>query len=290
VKKTLLLILSILLLTNFIAYAGPIVVLMTDFSLENEAVGECHGAILKINPEIEIIDLCHNVTPYDILEGALMLRSSIYYPEGSVFVNVIDPGVGTERNSIAIKTGRGYYFIAPNNGLLTYVIKDQGIEEAYQIEPLKVNPLWKPGTFDGRDLFSPAGAILASSGGKLSSIGHPVEEKNIIYAEIKEVSIDNSEITGAYIKKDKPYGNLWTNIRKEDMEVTGFTYGDTLCVTFDGKELEIPFVPSFGDVEKGNPLAYINSSGTLAFAINQGNFADTYDLTTGAEIKIKKKQ
>lgn len=289
-KKLLILTLLILLLTS-IVHAGPIVVLMTDFSLENEAVATCHGVILKINPEINIVDLCHNVTPYDILEGALMLRSSKSFPQGTVFVNVIDPGVGTERNSIAVKTKEGFYFIAPNNGLLTFVIKEQGLLEVYEIEPLKVNPLWEKGTFDGRDLYSPSGAILATSGGDLSSVGHPLDESEIIYLEIKNVTLDKekSEITGTYVKRDKPYGNVWTNITEEDMENMGVKFGDILEISFDGKEIELPYVLSFGDTEDSKPLAYIGSSGTLAFAINQGNFADTYGLKTGMEIKVKKK-
>jgi len=287
-KKLLFLILIVLLFTT-IAQAERIVVLMTDFSLENEAVGSCHGVILKINPEINIVDLCHEVTPYDILEGALMLRSSKYFPKGTVFVNVIDPGVGTERNSLALKTKEGYYFIAPNNGLLTFVIKEQGIEDVYELDPLKVDPEWKEGTFDGRDLYSPSGAILATSGGDLFSVGHPLDEERIIYLDIKEVSINNGEITGTYIKRDRPFGNVWTNITKEDMNSQGIEYGNTISVDFEGQKMDLPFLLSFGDVEKGKPLAYINSSGTLAFAIDQGNFADTYGLGVGITVKVKKK-
>ena len=289
-KKIILLTLSLILLTAFIVQAEPIVVLMTDFSLENEAVGECHAAILKKDPNIKIIDLCHNVNAYDILEGSLMLRSSVHYPEGCVFVNVIDPGVGTDRNSIALKTKKGYYFIAPNNGLLTWVIKEQGIEEVYELDPLKVNPEWVNGTFDGRDLYSPSGAVLALAEGDLSSVGHPMDEEGIIYLDIKDVVIDKEtgDVTGEYIKRDKPFGNVWTNITKEDMEEAGYKFGDIIYVSFNGEEIEVPYIVSFGEVNSGDPLAYINSSGTLGLAIDQGNFADMYKLEVGAEIKIKK--
>mgnify|MGYP000981245366 FL=1 len=272
-KKLFLLSIFLILLTS-LAYGRPVVVLMTDFGLNNEAVGLCHGAILAINSEIEVVDLCHNVKAFDIEQAGLFLKGTECFPEGTVFVNVIDPGVGTDRNSIAIKTKKELYYIAPNNGLLTYVIKDQGIEEAYELDKKKINPKWEKGTFDGRDLFSPAGAILATSNGNLDSIGRPIKTEDVVLFEIKVATVyeEEGKIIGIYNKTDEPYGNVWTNITSEDLLKISVKTDDTIHITAENIDMEIPFVTAFGDVQKGEALAYINSEGTLAFAINQGNF------------------
>ncbi len=132
--------------------ARPVVVLLTDFGLENEAVGLCHGAILSVDTEIQIVDLSHQVRPFDVRQGSRILGRATKFPRGTVFVAVVDPGVGTDRGSVAVKTTRGFTFVAPNNGLLTDVIQSQGIESVYRIEERKVNAQWEAGTFDGRDL------------------------------------------------------------------------------------------------------------------------------------------
>ena len=289
-KKILFLIFSIFLLTTIMASAKSVVVLTTDFGLNNEAVGICHGAILSIDSDIEVVDLCHNVPPYDINQAGLMLKRATTFPKGTVFVTVVDPGVGTTRNSVVVKTSDGFYYIAPNNGLLTYVIKNQGVEKVYELEPLKVNPDWIKGTFDGRDLFSPGGAILAKSEGNMDLIGHEVKKDELLLLDVKEakVSLKDNKITALYTKRDEPYGNIWTNVTLDDIRSIKLELGDKLIIKFNNKELEIPFVLSFGDVPYGMPLAYINSGQTLAFAINQGNFADTYEIKEGTEIIIIK--
>jgi S-adenosylmethionine hydrolase len=280
----------IILLTSLIAQAGPLVVLTTDFGLNNEAVGLCHGAILAINSDIEVVDLCHNVKAFDVKQAALILKGTTCFPSGTVFVSVIDPGVGTDRGAIAIKTKKGLYYIAPNNGLLTYVIKEQGIEAVYELDKKKINPQWTRGTFDGRDLFSPAGAILATNKGSLDSVGYEIKKEDIVLFMILQAKINEGSISGVYIQEDEPYGNVWTNITEEDLKKISVKSGDKLHITAGNIEIKMPFVVAFGDVPKGEPLAYMNSEGTLAFAINQGNFALTYGLKEGMEIIVKKSE
>ncbi len=287
-KKICFLTLCMVILTSLIVQARPLVVLTTDFGLNNEAVGLCHGAILAINPDIEVVDLCHNVKAFDVKQASLILKGTECFPEGTVFVSVIDPGVGTDRGAIAIKTKKGLYYIAPNNGLLTYVIEEQGLEAVYELDTKKVNPQWSRGTFDGRDLFSPAGAILAINNGKMDSIGHEIKQEAIVMFMVLQAKINEGTISGVYVQEDEPFGNAWTNITEEDLKKISVKPGDKLHITAAGIEIDLPFVVTFGEVKKGEPLAYMNSEGTLAFAINQGNFTLNYNLKEGMEIKVKK--
>lgn len=289
-RKTLLLILFLFIFSSISIYAQPIVALITDFGLQNDAVGLCHGAILAVNPNIQIVDLCNNIKPYDIKQAGFTLRRSTVFPVNTVFVCVVDPGVGTTRNSIAIKTKKGLYYIAPNNGLLSFVIEQQGIEEVYELEPMKINPNWVRGTFDGRDLYSPAGAILASNNGNLSLIGKPLEKEKVVRLLFSQAIVyeKEGEIDGYYIQTDEPYGNVWTNITIEDLNKVGIKLNDKLLVKFSHETQIIPFVLSFGDVPKGCLLAYINSAGTLSFAINQDNFSKKFNIKEDESFIIRK--
>jgi S-adenosylmethionine hydrolase len=203
-------------------------------------------------------------------------------------VSVIDPGVGTTRSSIAIRTRSGIYYIAPNNGILTLVVRRQGADAVYELEPGKINPRWIRGTFDGRDLYSPAGALLASSGGNLDRIGRPIGVEDIVLIDFAAsvVHKESRRVTGEYTETDYPYGNVWTNITEADLVSAGLSVGGTLLLTSDALALEIPFVTTFADVPKGAPLAYINSDGALAFALNMGNFQRKYGLKEGAKITV----
>jgi len=270
--------------------AKPVVVLLSDFGLETEAVGQCHGAVLRIAPEAAIVDLCHNVEPYDIRQAAIMLRGSTGFPDGTVFCSVVDPGVGTARKAVAVRTKRGLYYVAPDNGILSAVIASQGFDKACFIDEKRVNPDWKPGTFDGRDLFSPAAAVLAASGGDLGRIGRPARAGELVRLDIPvpRVDAEKHSVAGEYVRTDKPYGNAWTNIGADDLTSAGIAIGDQLDVRIPGRTIRMPFVISFGDVAKGKPLAYINSSGSLALAINEGNFSSAYGLRQGAAIIVRK--
>lgn len=273
-----------------LAPAGPVVALLTDFGLANEAVGQCHGAILSQNADIEVVDLCHSVDSYDIQLAALMLGGSTGFPKGTVFVAVVDPGVGTERQPIALRSKNGHFYVGPNNGVFTKIMRDQGIDAAVAINAKAVNPKWEPGTFDGRDLFSPAGAQLATSG-DLAKIGSPIDASKLVTIDIPAAKVDASKgaVSGIFLRVDEPYGNLWTNISRDDLTSAGIKIGDELNISIGGKKLKAPFVVSFGHVEKGKPLAYLNSNASLSVAINMGNFVKEHNLERGAAIVIKKK-
>ncbi|MFZ2957165.1 MAG: SAM-dependent chlorinase/fluorinase [Candidatus Ozemobacteraceae bacterium] len=273
-----------------LALLKPIVVLTTDFDLDNEAVGLCHGAILSIDPTISIVDLCHKIKPFNIRQAGLALKRTECFPKGSVFVTVVDPGVGTDRGSVAIKTRKGLFYVAPNNGIVTEVVEQQGLENAVMLDPLRVNPDWKKGTFDGRDLFSPAGAILASNRGDLTAVGHAIPASEVVLLPTlkPQLAVSEGSLTGHYIKNDHPYGNAWTDITEKDLAEIGIKMGDSLFLEFDKEHLTIPFVTSFGNVPEGNLLAYLNSDTSLAFALNMGDFVDRYKWTEGREFRVSR--
>lgn len=281
----------VLLLSPVPVQARAVVALLTDFGLSNEAVGQCHGAILKVDPDIAVVDFCHAVDSYDVQLAALMLRSSIGFPKDTVFVAVVDPGVGTERKAIAVRTKADYIFVGPNNGVLSYAFQDQGVSEAVEIDARRVNPDWEPGTFDGRDLFAPAGAMLAQKGRTLKDIGQTIGSDKLIRLDLPRAKYDaeRNRIEGVFLRIDEPYGNLWTNIDREELTSAGLRLGDQLAVKVGTLEIDVPWVVSFGHVGKGEPLAYLNSNGALSLAINQGNFVKTHALLPGASVQIRRR-
>ena len=283
---------GILFFGSYEAGARPVVAMLTDFGLENEAVGLCHGAILSIDSNIEVVDLCHSAEPYNIRKASLMLKRSNSFPKGTVFVGVIDPGVGTARTGIAIKTHQGYFFVAPNNGLLSEVIHTQGVDRAVRLVEKRVNPNWKSGTFDGRDLFSPAAALLASASGDLDRVGIPVEISEIeLLPKIQaQIDLEKKSITGHFLLTDKPYGNVWTDITQADLEAIGCELGGKVLVKAGSHERILPWVVSFGHVPEGEPLAYIASGDTLALAINMGDFRKAWGLEEGCTITVRTAQ
>src|SRR5215471_1237387 len=190
----------------------PTIVFMTDFGLVDDSVALCRGVMYSIMPDVRIVDLTHQVTPFSILDGARFLYGATpYYPAGTVFVVVVDPGVGSTRKAIVAKSRRGHYFVLPDNGLLTLVDQRDGIEAVREI----TNPDWMIGsklssTFHGRDIFSPAGAHLAR-GDDWTKVGPEVLVKNLVRLELKRAQLDDRGLSAMVIATDGPYGNLVTN-------------------------------------------------------------------------------
>jgi S-adenosyl-L-methionine hydrolase (adenosine-forming) len=263
----------------------PVIVFMTDFGTADDAVAICKGVIKTLAPDAEIIDLTHQVTPYSISEGARLLsRTSQYYPSGTIFLTVVDPGVGTSRRSIIVRTKRGQYFVLPDNGLITLVVDRDGIEGIREI----TNPKWglagsSSSTFHGRDIYSPAAAHL-QRGDDWTDAGP--ELKTVRRLDTPRVTVDSTGIQGQVVALDGPYGNLVTNIAERDLAKLGYHLGDAVRVRFSGSEYSVPFVTTFGGVPVGKPLLFIDSRGLVSLAINQGNFASKYGIEPPVPLKI----
>jgi len=257
----------------------PTIVFMTDFGVVDDSVAICKGVMYSIAPDLRIVDLTHQVTPFSILDGARFLYgATAYYPAGTVFVVVIDPGVGSSRKAVVVKSKRGQYFVLPDNGLMTLVQDRDGLESAREI----TNPAWMIGaalssTFHGRDIFSPAGAHLAR-GDDWTQVGPELDVAKLVRLDMAPAKLDDRGLSAQVIATDGPFGNLVTNISGEDFLKLGYEPGQTVPVTIGTTKLKLPFVRTFSDVPLQKPLLYIDSRGHVGFAINQGSFASIYAI------------
>ncbi|MBL8150672.1 MAG: SAM-dependent chlorinase/fluorinase [Blastocatellia bacterium] len=261
---------------------------MSDFGATDDSVAICKGVMLNIDRSIRIIDITHQVTPYSILDGARFLAgASENYPKGTIFLTVIDPGVGSSRRAIVVKTEREQYFVLPDNGLITMVADRDKIDSVREIS----NSSWMIGkalssTFHGRDIFAPVAARIAR-GDDWKSVGNEVVEP-LIRLNIEKPELRRDGLKGNIIGLDGPYGNLVTNITEELFVQLGYKYGSKVKIKIGKKLLFIPFVRTFSDVAVNRPLLYIDSRGKLAAAINLGNFASRYKIQPPVEIFISK--
>jgi S-adenosylmethionine hydrolase len=267
----------------------PTIVFMTDFGVVDDSVAICRGVMYSVMPTVRIVDLSHEVTPFSILDGARYLYGATpYYPAGTVFVVVIDPGVGSTRKAVIIKSKRGQFFVLPDNGLITLVAQRDGLDSAREI----TNTSWMIGkalssTFHGRDIFSPSAAHLAR-GDDWTQVGPAVDVKSLVRLDLQAATLDDAGLHGEIIATDGPFGNLVSNVDAEDFLKLGYQRGQRVPVTIDGKTIEMPFVKTFSDVPLNKPLIYIDSRGHFALAVNQGSFAATYGIKPPLKFSVPK--
>jgi len=265
----------------------PTIVFMTDFGTVDDSVAICKGVMYSIAPDVRIVDLTHQVTPFSILDGARFLYGATpYYRAGTVFVVVVDPTVGSTRKAVVVKSKRGQFFVLPDNGLMTLVQDRDGIEAAREI----TNRDWMIGaalssTFHGRDIFSPVGAHLVR-GDDWTGVGPELEISKLVRLDIPLAKLDDRGLSGDVIATDGPFGNLVTNISGDEFLKLGYARGTTVHITIGKNEMDIPFVRTFSDVPLKQPLLYIDSRGRLGFAVNQGSFAATYGVKPPVAIFI----
>lgn len=270
-------------------------VFQTDFGLVDGAVSAMYGVAYTVNPMLKIHDLTHDITPYNIWEASYRLIQTInYWPEGTVFVSVVDPGVGSDRKSIVAKTKSGRYIVTPDNGTLTHVIRLEGIEAVREIDE-NVNRLPRSGesyTFHGRDVYAYTGARLAADVIDFSGVGPELPVDSLMELPIVEPVLDGNAVCGTIDVLDVRFGSLWTNIPRSLFMETGVKYGDRVSITIENDTRcvyrnIIQYAKSFADVYVGEALAYVNSLDCMAVAINQGSFARAYNIGTGNSWRIR---
>jgi S-adenosylmethionine hydrolase len=238
-----------------------------------------------IAPDSRLMDITHQVTPFAIEEAARNLESvTPWYPAGTVFIVVVDPGVGTERKALIVKSRRGQYFVLPDNGLVWPVVVRDGMEGARQI----ADPAWMIGgklssTFHGRDVFSPAAAHLAQ-GWDWHRAGPAVD--SLVHLAPRRARLTAAGIEGELIGLDDPYGNVITDIAEADFAQLGYAIGQTVTVVIDGAPHRFPYVRTFGDVPEGAPLLYIDSRGRVALALNMGDLSKARGLRPRMTVSI----
>ena len=275
----------------------PILVFQTDFTYKESAVSAMYGVVKSVDRELEIIDATHEIPQYDIWSASYRLFQPItFWPEGTIFVSVVDPGVGTARRGCVAHTSNGYYVVTPDNGSLTHLKAWVGIDAVREIDQ-SVNRLRGKNTegssvFHGRDVFAYTAARLASGIITYEGVGpaYPVEE--IITFPIREPVVEPGRVRGMFEIGDPNFGNLWTNIPLEVLQSAGFAYGDQprLVVRRDGRvvfDQRVPFHPSFGYAPKGEVMIYNNELMRVSVAINQGSLMERYNLSYGPEWEVE---
>lgn len=270
-------------------------VFQSDFGYVDGAVSAMYGVAYGVDPKLLISNLTHEITPYDIWEASYRLIQTVaYWPEGTVFVSVVDPGVGSARRSIAVKTNDGHYIITPDNGTLTHIKRMSGIVEARIIDET-TNRLKGSGqsyTFHGRDIYAYTGARLASGVISFQEVGPEVPVESVIELPVEEAVFENAGVYGTIDVLDVRFGSLWTNIPRTLFEQLGVTHGNHVEIRIENGTRTVyknilVYAKSFADVYVGEPLVYVNSLDCMAVAINQGSFARAYNIGTGNGWKLR---
>ncbi|MBC1563307.1 SAM hydrolase/SAM-dependent halogenase family protein [Listeria booriae] len=277
----------------------PLLVLQSDFGISDGAVSAMYGVINTVNRDIRIYDLTHQIPQFNIWEGSYRLLQTVnYWPAGTIFVSIVDPGVGSARRSVAIKTEAGHYIITPDNGTLTHLKNYTTITNVRVIDEQK-NRLPKSGeshTFHGRDIFAYTAARLAAGIIQYEDIGPEASPESIIELPLVRSYEKDGVLTGTIDIIDRPFGNLWTNIERIQFANIGAKHGDVfeLTIETDTRQIYQNYVTygrSFADLRVGDALIYVNSLDNLGIGINQGSFVDAYKIGTGTNwlVTIKKK-
>lgn len=259
---------------------SSIITLTTDFGLRDPYVAEMKAVILNIKPNAKIIDITHEIEKFNIRMGAYVLASAApYFPKNTIHVVVVDPGVGTKRKPIIIKTKNAYY-IGPDNGVLVLAAKNEGILHVYEISNREVMLPKVSDTFHGRDIFAPAAAYLAN-GTALARFGPEIHD--IVVPEFTKVVKQKDRVTGEILHVDG-FGNLITNIGKRELKL--MDVNETVNIRLKGRKLKLKLCKSYASVKLGEPLAIIGSHNFLEISVNQGNASERFNVKVGDKITL----
>jgi len=268
-------------------------VFQSDFGLKDGAVGAMKGVAISVSDDLRIFDLTHEIPAYNIWEAAYRLNQAApYWPKGTVFVSIVDPGVGSARKSVVLKTRSGHYVVTPDNGTLTLVAESLGVEELREIDEAK-NRLRNSNqsyTFHGRDVYAYTGARLAAGVISYEEVG-PKLNSDVVRLAYQKPVFANGEIRGNIPVLDIQYGNVWTNIDGATFERLGVKKGESVgvkilhgtTVVYEGK---VPYVNTFSAVAEGESMGYLNSLLNFSLGINMGNFSERFKVYSGPDWSI----
>jgi S-adenosylmethionine hydrolase len=261
------------------------VLFLTDFGLRDGAVAACKGVMWDIAPALRIVDLTHEVPPYDIETAGEVIEQALpFYPEGTVVVAVVDPGVGSERKAVAILTSLGHILVGPDNGLFTLALQAEGVARAVELRETRYfRSSQTSSTFHGRDLFAPVAAHLAA-GTPLDSLGPPIVPMRL---DVRPARIADGRIEGSVRYIEDPYGNVVTDIPAALLDSLPARIGDSLEVRLGARTLRLPWRNTFSDVPEGHALALVHSRGLLSFSVNQGDFASRFRVTRKDPVVVR---
>ena len=293
-RKILSIFLILFLICSFVSGQNKMVVFQSDFGLKDGAVSAMKGVAMGVSTDLKLFDLTHEIPAYNIWEAAYRLEQTVpYWPAGTVFVSVVDPGVGTTRKSVVLKTKTGQYIVTPDNGTLTLIASSQGIAEIRQIDEVlnRRKNSQESYTFHGRDVYAYTAARLAAGVISYEQVGMKLPNE-VVEIPFQQALKEGNKLKGTISILDVQYGNIWTNIGGPLFNQLGLKYGDLLHVEIFHKDEKVysgdmPYCQTFGAVDKGKPLAYLNSLLQLSFALNQGDFARTYSVASGNEWRVE---
>lgn len=274
--------------------SNHLLVLQSDFGLVDGAVSAMIGVALQEARDLDIHHLTHDITPYNIFEASYRLFQTIeYWPGGTTFVSVVDPGVGSKRKSVVALTQTGQYIVTPDNGTLSYIKKHVGIKavrEISEVENRRKN-IELSYTFHGRDVYAYTGAKLASGHISFDEVGPELSVDHIVELPVVETKVEDDAVMGAIDILDVRFGSLWTSITREEFYSLKPEFGQRFEVTIFNNDMlvyqnQVTYGKSFADVRIGQPLIYINSLYRVGLAINQGSFAKAYNVGVGSNWRI----
>lgn len=261
-----------------------VITLLTDYGLEDGYVAACHGVIAGIAPEARVIDVCHLVPSGDVRRGAAILSQTIPYLPKGVHIGAVDPGAGGARRAVAVEAG-GRVFIGPDNGLLSWAMHASGgAEAAYEISNADyfLHPV-SP-TFQGRDVFSPVAGRLCG-GLKPAELGPEVPLSRLVSLPEPTSKLREGCVEGEVVSVDR-YGNTQLSIAAGDLAALGVRIGDTLGVWLGRRQLALPYRETFAAVPPGELVAFADSAGLIAIAVNSGDAAQRLGLPPGAHVRL----
>jgi S-adenosylmethionine hydrolase len=266
----------------------PAVVLQTDFGTRDGAVAAMKGVARSVDPDVDIFDLTHEIPAYNTWEAAWRLsQTAAYWPAGTIFVSVVDPGVGTRRKSVVLRTRSGHYFVGPDNGSFGLVAAQLGVDAVREIDEAVNRRASSQGsyTFHGRDVYAYTAARLAAGSISFEQVGNRLGDTVVTIPHVPAHRRGDS-LFGMIPVLDIQYGNVWTNIPDSLVAALGVRYGETFFLTIHaGPDVRfrgrVPLKATFGEVAQGKVLAYYNSLMQLSFAINQGSMADSFGIRSG---------
>jgi hypothetical protein len=257
---------------------------LSDFGLQDDFVGTCHGVIKRIAPETQIVDITHGIPAQQVLQGALVLASTLPYVPVGVHLAVVDPGVGSSRRALALQDGEGRVFVGPDNGLLIPAADQAGIVAAHEL----ANPQYALGTisrtFHGRDLFAPAAAHL-SLGVAIGELGPPIDADALVRLDVPQPELGPDKI-GACVLYVDSFGNVALNITREHITDVGILPGTQVELELGGERYYAVAARTFADARTGDIMLYEDSYRNMSVAISGGNAAEMLNARAGQSLRI----
>ena len=266
--------------------SGPVITFLSDYGLQDDFVGLCHGVIARICPEAKVIDLTHGVARHDVLAGALILEGALPYLPIGVHLAVVDPDVGASRRAVAMRLADDRMLVGPDNGLLSLgAIQAGGVVEAVEIAHSRFRLEPVSATFHGRDIFAPVAAHLAA-GVALAEVGEPCDPEALVRLRLPQAELVDGVVTAHAVYVDR-FGNIGLNIGHEELGAFGFKLGRPVEIQTPAGEFRLIYARTFADVPEGELLAYEDAHQRLSIAISHGNAADRLGVATGHELRVR---